>query len=120
MIWSLGEIFGGKSWSKRLDHQIRIRYTHAATDDSTDVTEQGFPDFVSKLSHELVGHDKVETVFASLGEDRFKTIGSEVLELIYVETEILAFALWNILTAHGGLLEFHDKNHTEKISINVT
>ena len=119
MVWRLGEIFGGKGRGERLHHQISIGHTDTATDNRTDVTEEGFPDFVSKLSHKLVSDDEIQAIFAGLRENRFKAIGGEVLELIDVETEIFTLVLWNILATHSGLLEFHHKDHTEKISINV-
>ena len=42
------------------------------------------------------------------------------MELIYIETEVFALILWDILPTHRRLLEFHHKNHTEKVSIDVT
>ena len=42
------------------------------------------------------------------------------MELIYVEAKILTLILWDILAAHGSLLELHDEYHTEKIGVDVT
>ena len=42
------------------------------------------------------------------------------MELIHVEAEIFSLILWDVLATHGGLLEFHDEDHTEEIGVNIT
>ena len=120
MVGGFGEIFSSKGWSKGLDHKIGVGNTDTTTDNATNVTEESFPDFVGKLGHKLVGNNQIEAIFPSLRENRFKTISGEILELVNVETEVLAFALGDILTRHSGLLELHYENHTEKVRIDIT
>ena len=96
-VWCLGKIFSGKGGAEGLDHELRIGDTNTTTNDGTDVTEESFADFLGKLRHKLVGDDEIEAVFPSLREDGLEGVGGEVLELVHVETEILAFILWDVL-----------------------
>ncbi len=119
IVRGLGEILSGENGGEGLDHEIGVGDADATADDRADVPEEGFADFVGELGHELVSDDEVEAVLAGLGENRLEGVGGEVLELVDVEAEILALFLWDILAAHGGLLEFHDEDHAEKVGVNV-
>ena len=60
---------------------------------------------------------QAKAILAGLGENRDEGVGGEVLELIYVEVEVLAALFWSVGAAEGRQLEFGDEDGPEKVGL---
>lgn len=111
------KVFGIKNGVEGFLHEFGIGDAEASRHDGTDVAEDAFADLIGELSHELIGEDKVEAVFAGFAEDTFETLGGEVLELVDEETEVGAIIFRGVGATHGGGLKFHDEDHAEEFAV---
>src|SRR3546814_11829916 len=62
-------------------------------DNGADVTDDSLANLIVKLRHELVGQDQVQAVLSSFRQNTFERICGKVLELVYIETKVLALVL---------------------------
>ena len=59
-------------------------------------------------------------ILTSLGHDRGKAVGREILELINVQTKVHPVVFRDVAPAHSGRLELHHKDHAQQLGVQVT
>ena len=104
---------------KRLLHQLRIRHPEPSRHNRSYVPQNPLPNLVRKLRHKLICQKQIQPIFPRLTKNRLETLRRKILKLIYKETEIFPFILWNIRPAHRRLLELHHQNHTQQVRVNI-
>ena len=97
--------------------------SHLKWHKSSHISKYCSSDFFCHLVNILICHHQIELIFSSFWENRRKTIGCKVLELIDIEIKIFSLMLWNICSTHRVKLKLrhhHGSQQTRSIFSNFS